>query len=191
MFQTRFPFGIRVFFRYILTMATNIKKTPFINLVDVQEYCGLSRNITEKEYNKFIISVQNLNLRKILGKDLLNLIGTEVCSGNPSESTEDIMEDFLIGYICFMSFSHYAGVSTNKNTKQGIVKITGDNSESLNRNETNKEVSFNQKQADFYAELLEEMLEEDYLLDEVDRIYPLYESKIGCSPLENATIFSI
>ena len=153
-------------------------KTPLVNLLDVQEFCGLSRNITEKEYNRFILTAQNTVLREELGEDLVDALvnlGTDV-------NLEMLLDDFVKPFLSHESFVHYSMQSSMKSTKSGIKRMEGENTESGSRGEYSSVSSLHQKNADAYLKRTICFLE-----DNIDN-FPLYTSKK--QPVAKRSIFT-
>ena len=159
-----------------------MKKTTIIHLGPVVEYTGLSKNITTQEYNRFILSVQNLQLKNELGKELVEELVSQVCENTVTESNELLILE-IEPFLSFSSYAKYCGSSEIKPTRSGNKKTTGDNTTSPNKQDIGKLVDFNQREADQYLCQLIEFMEDNL------NTYPLYVSRQK-ETSERRTIFT-
>ena len=171
------------FFFYLVSM--NILKTPIVNLSSVQEFCGLSRTVTEDEFNRFIISAQNLELRELLGEEMVDSIVTFSCAMSPPENIplETLIENYVIPFVSHVSFQKYASQSGMQSLKSGIKRMTGEEVEEMNRNEKSAVQNFHQKESDSYGVRMLAFMESNLIE------FPLYESK-ECEPVSRSIFTS-
>jgi hypothetical protein len=157
-------------------------KTPLVNLIDVQDLCGLSRNIEEKEYNRFILTSQNTMLRELLGEDLVNALVDHVCLVAEDANLEILLETYVKPTLSHDSFVHYTTQSSMKSLKSGVKRTGGENTENGSANEYSAVTSLHQKNVDSYVKRMICYLEEN--LD----LFLTYETKT--EPIQARSIFT-
>lgn len=162
----------------------NSFKIPLVNLESVQEYCGLSRNVTEKEYNRFILTSQNTRLRELIGEDMVeDLITYKEIGGEGDEDFSLLQSNYVEPFLCFDSFTQYSPQSSIKSTKSGVKRMKGENTENSSKDELSQVSSINQKNADNFAKRMICFLEENF------EKFPSY--KVKEEPVLRRSIFTI
>tara|TARA_R110002012_G_scaffold289291_1_gene482305 strand:+ start:2634 stop:3131 length:498 start_codon:yes stop_codon:yes gene_type:complete len=162
----------------------NTFKTPLIELETVQEYCGLSRNVTEKEYNRFILTSQNTRLRNLIGEEMVDdLVTYKDLGGEGDEDFSLLQSNYIEPFLSHDSFVQYSPQSSIKSTKSGVKKMKGENTENSSKDDLSHVSSINQKNADNFAKRMICFLEENA------EKYPSYTKKE--EPVLRRSIFTI
>tara|TARA_R110000824_G_scaffold756_5_gene4744 strand:+ start:1490 stop:1984 length:495 start_codon:yes stop_codon:yes gene_type:complete len=160
----------------------NYLTTPLVPLIEVQVHCGLSQNITNKEYDRFILTSQNTMLREQLGEDLVDALIDYVVDMPVDANLEALLENYVKPLLSHDSFVHYAPQASMKSVKAGVKRMVGESTENGARNEFSNVTSLHQKNSDAYLKRMLAFLELNL------EIYPLYASK--CVPILKRSIFT-
>ena len=163
----------------------NTLKQPLVNVLEVQETCGLSKNVDSKEYDKFILTAQNTRLRGVLNDAFIDAVITYRFTPSAEVNTDYdyILERFIEPFLCHESFSRYIPTSNLKSVRSGVKKTQGEGLEDAGTKEINALIGLHQKDAETFLESL------ICYLDENKSAFPLYESKN--EPLEDHSIFTL
>jgi hypothetical protein len=157
--------------------------TPLASLTDIQLHCGLSQNITNKEYDRFILTSQNTMLREDLGEALVDALVDYVVTPTTDINLENLLETYVKPLLSHDSYVHYSPQSSIKSVKSGMKRMSGEETETGSRNEYSHVTSLHQRNSDAYSKRMLAFLELN--LD----LYPLYTTK--CVPVLKRSIFTV
>ena len=115
-------------------------------------------NVDEELIHPQIIKAQNLNIERVLGTNLFDVLISEVANGTVSERMITLLEDYiqpaLVEWVTYSSILYFNYKITNK----AVVKKSSDNSEASSLNEVNFLRQSIRDDAEYYTDRLAKYL---------------------------------
>jgi len=139
-----------------------INKDDFTYLVD------LSKNITEKVLNPCILDAQIRVLKGTMCASVYNEVYNQFIDDTLTSDNQILLDDYITPLLVFASYSNYLVMAGKRSTATGIVKIVGDNTEQVTREELKDIKSSIEQSQDTYQNALSNFLECN------TDIYPLF-----------------
>ena len=144
--------------KILLMTADYYKRNSVVNL-----------NVDDSLINPQIIKAQNLNIERVLGSDLFNLLLSEVEAQSVSARMVTLLEDYiqpaLVEWVTYAGLLYFNYKVTNK----AVLKKSSDNSEASDLNEVNYLRQDVRDDAEYYTDRLVKFLCAN------DTVYPEYE----------------
>ena len=115
-------------------------------------------NVDDELIHPQIIKAQNLNIERVLGTNLFDVLIAEVTSGTVSSRMITLLEDYiqpaLVEWVTYSSILYFNYKITNK----AVVKKSSDNSEASSLNEVNFLRQSIRDDAEYYTDRLAKYL---------------------------------
>jgi len=115
-------------------------------------------NVDDELIHPQIIKAQNLNIERVLGTNLFDVLISEVANGTVSERMITLLEDYiqpaLVEWVTYSSILYFNYKITNK----AVVKKSSDNSEASSLNEVNFLRQSIRDDAEYYTDRLAKYL---------------------------------
>ena len=115
-------------------------------------------NVDDELIHPQIIKAQNLNIERVLGTNLFDVLISEVTSGTVSDRMVTLLEDYiqpaLVEWVTYSSILYFNYKITNK----AVVKKSSDNSEASSLNEVNFLRQSIRDDAEYYTDRLAKYL---------------------------------
>lgn len=115
-------------------------------------------NVDDELIHPQIIKAQNLNIERVLGTNLFDVLISEVTSGTVSARMVTLLEDYiqpaLVEWVTYSSILYFNYKITNK----AVVKKSSDNSEASSLNEVNFLRQSIRDDAEYYTDRLAKYL---------------------------------
>ena len=115
-------------------------------------------NVDDELIHPQIIKAQNLNIERVLGTNLFDVLIAEVTSGTVSARMITLLEDYiqpaLVEWVTYSSILYFNYKITNK----AVVKKSSDNSEASSLNEVNFLRQSIRDDAEYYTDRLAKYL---------------------------------
>lgn len=115
-------------------------------------------NVDEELIHPQIIKAQNLNIERVLGTNLFDVLLSEVSAGTVSARMVSLLEDYiqpaLVEWVTYSGLLYFNYKITNK----AVVKKSSDNSEASSLNEVNFLRQSVRDDAEYYTDRLSKYL---------------------------------
>lgn len=158
--------------------------TYLISLSDFHNRVIISKNLKDEIIKPSITYAQEMHLEQLICSDLYDIILSQVENCDVEDRINYLLEKYIKPYLVYVAYGDYLTHHNAKGTVQGIVKILGDNAESVT-NETIKNLLANaESKTKFYEGKIV-----SYLNSKIDT-YPEFKG-CGCSSSVNTYGFQI
>lgn len=111
-------------------------KVLLISEKQLKETSIIENNVDSKVLSKVIQSVQEIQLKSILGttlfNDLLSNVELSIVSGvTLSDSQSELLNDYIVPFMTYAVISDFLVINHYKVTNKGVLKLGDDNAESV------------------------------------------------------------
>jgi hypothetical protein len=130
-----------------------------INKDDFTYWVDLSQNITEKVLNPSILDAQMRVLKGTMCASVYDEVYTQFLDDSLTTENQTLLDDYVIPLLVFSSYVNYLTTAGKRSTNIGIVKVIGDNTEQVTREELKDIISENKEKRDYYQNNLSNFLE--------------------------------
>ena len=144
-------------------------KQLLLNKDDFTYWVDLSQNIKEEQLNPHILDAQLRTLKGTMCSSLYDEVYTEFLADTLTSENQTLLDDYIIPLLVFASYVNYLTTAGKRSTATGMVKVVGDNTEQITRDELKDIISENKEKKSYYQNALS-----DFLDNNTDT-YPLYE----------------
>ena len=139
-----------------------------INIDDFTYWVDLSQNVEEKQLNPSILDAQVRVLKGTMCASVYNEVYTQFLDDTLTAENQTLLDDYVKPLLVFASYVNYLTTAGKRSTSSGIVKLIGDNTEQVTREELKDIISENKEKRDYYQNALSNFLECN------TDIYPLF-----------------
>jgi len=140
-----------------------------LNKDDFTYWVDLSQNIEEKQLNPHILDAQMRVLKGTMCTSLYNEVYSQFLEETLTIDNEILLEDYAKPLLVFASYVNYLTTAGKRSTATGMVKVIGDNTEQITREELKDLISENKEKRAYYQNALSEFL------DNNKDVYPLFK----------------
>lgn len=134
------------------------KNVLLISADILKERTAVHTNIDEKLIFPTIKVCQDMFIHPLLGSALYNKIVTDVEAGSITGDYKDLLDDYIIDCLCWYVVSKLPMTLIYQFWNKGVVKKTGDNSETISMEELEGVRNEYRVQAEWYGERLKNYL---------------------------------
>jgi len=140
----------------------------FLNKDDFIYWVDLSKNIKEEQLNPHILDAQMRVLKGTMCGTLYNEVYTQFLDDTLTPENKILLDDYMTPLLVFASYVNYLTTAGKRSTVTGMVKIVGDNTEQITREELKDIIAENKEKRAYYQNALS-----DFLSNNTDD-YPLF-----------------
>ncbi len=141
----------------------------FINRKDLVKFTSANGNIDTDRFIQYIFISQEIEIQRILGTDLYEVIETKITGGTLAGNYLTLVSDYIKQPLCHWAMVEalpFLGVKISNN---GIYRTNAENSTSLTSDEINDLVEKERNTAQYFSNRLI-----DYLTDNASTMFPEY-----------------
>jgi len=139
-----------------------------INLDDFTYWVDISKNIEEKQLNPAILDAQIRVLKGTMCASVYEEVYTQFLDDTLTAENQTLLSDYVTPLLVFASYVNYLTTAGKRSTSTGIIKLIGDNTEQVTREELKDIIAENEAKSNFYQNNLTNFLECN------TDIYPLF-----------------
>ena len=130
-----------------------------INKDDFTYWVDLSKNIEEKQLNPSILDAQIRVVKGTMCASVYNEVYNQYLNDNLTVYNKLLLDDYVTPLLVFASYVNYLTTAGKRSTSTGIVKLIGDNTEQVTREELKDIIAENKEKRDYYQNALSNFLE--------------------------------
>jgi len=130
-----------------------------INKDDFTYWVDLSKNIEEKQLNPSILDAQIRVVKGTMCASVYNEVYNQYLNDNLTIDNKILLDDYVAPLLVFASYVNYLTTAGKRSTSTGIVKLIGDNTEQVTREELKDIIAENKEKRDYYQNALSNFLE--------------------------------